>query len=123
MLYSIGYQNLKNVEMLQNILKEKGIKILLDVRSRPYGRMASFNKKILETSLQTADFDYIWAGKTLGGFSEINEDDIKKLAEWQKGKIACLMCMEADPDRCHRKNEIARRLKKYGVSVNHIKFR
>ena len=109
--------------MLQNILKEKGIKILLDVRSRPYGRMASFNKKILETSLQTADFDYIWAGKTLGGFSEINEDDIKKLAEWQKGKIACLMCMEADPDRCHRKNEIARRLKKYGVSVNHIKFR
>lgn len=120
MLYSIGYQNLKNIETLQDILKEKGIKTLLDIRSRPYGRKSSFNKKILETSLPTAGIDYNWAGKTLGGFSEIQEEDIKKLAIWQKGRIACLMCMETDPDRCHRKNEIARRLKKYGVSVKHI---
>ena len=120
MLYSIGYQNLKNIETLQDILQEKGIKILLDVRSRPYGRKSSFNKNMLETSLPAAGIDYHWAGKTLGGFSEIKEDNIKKLAEWQKDKIACLMCMEADPDRCHRKNEIARRLKKYGLSVNHI---
>ena len=120
MLYSVGYQYLKNIETLKNILKEKGIKILLDVRSRPYGRKTSFNKKKLETSLPVSGIDYIWAGNTLGGFSEINEEDIKKLAGWQKGKIVCLMCMEADPDRCHRKNEIARCLKKYGVSVNHI---
>jgi uncharacterized protein (DUF488 family) len=120
MLYSVGYQNLKNIETLKDILEEKGIKILLDVRSRPYGRKALFNKKKLETFLPASGIDYIWAGKTLGGFSEINEEDIKKLAGWQKGKIVCLVCMEADPDRCHRKNEIARRLKKYGVSVNHI---
>jgi len=122
MLYSIGYQNLKNIEKLQEILFEKGIKILLDVRSRPYGRKSSFNKKILETSLPVAGIEYNWAGKTLGGFSEIDEDDIKKLAVWQNDRIACLMCMEADPDHCHRKNEIARRLKKYGVSVNHIEI-
>lgn len=122
MLYSIGYQNLENIETLQDILQEKGIKILLDVRSRPYGRKSSFNKKYLETFLPAAGIDYHWAGKTLGGFSEINEDDIKKLSEWQKGKVVCLMCMEADPDRCHRKNEIARRLEKYGVSVNHIEI-
>ena len=120
MLYSIGYQNIKNIGTLQNILQEKEIKILMDVRSRPYGRKALFNKKKLETSLPASGIDYIWAGKTLGGFSVINEEDIKKLAEWQKGKVACLMCMEADPDRCHRKNEIAKRLKKYGVSLNHI---
>jgi uncharacterized protein (DUF488 family) len=122
MLYSIGCQDLKDVEMLQDILKEKGIEILLDVRSKPYGRKASFNNNILKASLPEAGIDYQWAGKTLGGFSEINEDDIKKLSEWQKGKVVCLMCMEADPDRCHRKNEIASRLKKYGVSVSHIKF-
>lgn len=120
MLYSIGYQYLINIETLQQILRENGIEILLDVRSRPYGRNRLFNKKILETALPDAGIDYIWAGKTLGGFSEINEEDIKKLASWQKDKIICLMCMEADPDRCHRKNEIARRLKKYGVWVNHI---
>ena len=113
---------MKNIETLQDILQEKGIIILLDVRSRPYGRKSSFNKKNLENSLPIAGIEYNWAGKTLGGFSEIDEDDIKKLAIWQKGRIACLMCMEADPDRCHRKNEIARRLKKYGVSVNHIEI-
>jgi len=43
---------------------------------------------------------------------------IIKLASWQKDKVTCLMCMEADPDRCYRKNEIAERLKKYGVPVN-----
>jgi uncharacterized protein (DUF488 family) len=120
MLYSIGYQNLKNIDTLQDILFEKGIKILLDVRSRPYSRKGSFNKKVLETFLPAVGIEYNWVGKTPGGFSEINENDIRELAVWQKGRIACLICMEADPDKCHRKNEIARRLKKYGVSVNHI---
>ena len=122
MLYSIGYQNLKNIETLQDILQEKGIKILLDVRSRPYSRKGSFNKKVLEYFLPAVGIEYNWVGEILGGFSEIDEDDIKKLVTWQKGRIACLMCMEADPDFCHRKNEIARRLKKYGVSVSHIEL-
>ena len=122
MLYSVGYQNLENIETLRDILHEKGIKILLDVRSRPYGRKSRFNKKNLETLLPAVGIEYNWEGKTLGGFSEIDEDDIKKLTTWQKGKIACLMCMEADPDRCHRKNEIARRLEEYGVSVNHLEI-
>jgi len=122
MLYSIGYQNLNSVEMLQTILLEKGIKILLDVRSKPYSRKSSFNKKILETSLPAIGIKYNWVGKTLGGFSKIDEEDIKRLAAWQKGKVACLMCMEADPDRCHRKTDIAKRLKTYGVSVDHIEI-
>jgi uncharacterized protein (DUF488 family) len=112
---------LQNIETLLNILQEKGINILLDVRSRPYGRKSSFNKNNLETFLPVAGIEYIWAGNALCGFSEIHEVDIKKLAVRVKGRMACLMCMEADPDRCHRKNEIARRLKKYGVQVNHIK--
>ena len=122
MLYSIGYQNLKSVKELQNILQEKGIKILVDVRSRPYGRKSIFNKKNLETFLSDSGIDYIWAGNTLGGFAVITEQAIISLAAWQKNKTVCLMCMEADPDHCHRKNEIARRLKKYDVSVNHIEF-
>ena len=120
MLYSIGYQNLIDAEMLQKIMQEKGINILLDVRSRPFSRKNAFSKKNLEVSLPAAGIQYKWAGQTLGGFSEIDEVDIKKLASWQKDKAACLMCMEADPDRCHRKNEIAKRLKKYGVQVDHI---
>jgi hypothetical protein len=74
----------------------------------------------LESSLPAAGIQYKWTGDTLCGFSEIDEADIKKLASWHKDKVACLMCMEADPDRCHRKTEIAKRLKKYGVPVDHI---
>jgi uncharacterized protein (DUF488 family) len=120
MLYSIGYQNLENIETLQDILQEKGINILLDVRSRPYSKKGSFNKKVLESFLPVVGIEYNWVGETLGGFSEIDEDDIRKLAGWQKDRVVCLMCMEVDPDRCHRKNDIAERLKKYGVSVHHI---
>jgi len=119
-LYSIGYQNLIDVEMLVKIMQEKGVNILLDVRSRPFGRKNAFNKKKLGSSLPDAGIQYRWTGDTLGGFSEIDEADIKKLASWQKDKVACLMCMEADPDRCHRKAEIAKRLKKCGVPVDHI---
>ena len=43
------------------------------------------------------------------------------LAAWQQDKIACLMCMEADPDRCHRKTEISRRLQPHGIVVMHLK--
>ena len=121
MLYSVGYQKMESVDELIAILKESRIRVLLDVRSRPYGRKHAFNKSKIESRLPAAGFDYRWAGKTLGGFSEIAESAIKDLATWQQDRNACLMCMEADPDRCHRKTEIARRLKKYGVDVEHIK--
>ncbi|MFO7976090.1 MAG: DUF488 family protein, partial [Candidatus Hydrogenedentota bacterium] len=63
---------------------------------------------------------YIWAGKYLGGFSDIREEEIKNLAELQKGKTVCLMCMERDPMSCHRETEIGRRLKAYGIAVEHL---
>ena len=117
---AIEYQNLKNSEILKNILQEKGIKILLDVRSKPYSKKYAFNKKKLALLLPAAGIQYEWAGRTLGWFSKIDEADIKKLAFWQKEKVVCLMCMEANPDQCHRKNEIAYRLKTYGAEVHHI---
>ena len=121
MLYSIGYQKLQAGFELAAVLTEHGIDNLLDVRSRPYGRKHEFNKKNLEAMLSLAGIAYFWCGKTLGGFSQISESAIAGLAKWQADKTACLMCMEADPDRCHRKYDIAKRLSAYGVTVNHIK--
>ena len=120
MLYSIGYQRLKDVEALQSILLEHQVKFLLDVRSKPLSRKHTFNKKNLEYEFSKTDVAYKWAGKTLGGFSSIDESDIKRLADWQKDRVACLMCMEADPMACHRHIEISKRLNKFGVSVSHI---
>ena len=120
MLYSIGYQRLKDVETLQSILMGHHVNFLLDVRSKPYSRKHAFNKKSLETEFSETGIAYKWAGKTLGGFSRIDESHIKRLADWQKNRVACLMCMESDPMDCHRHIEIAKRLKKYGISVSHI---
>lgn len=120
MLYSIGYQKLKTVEDLVKELQSREIKILLDVRSKPYGRKFAFNKKALEAALPPAGIGYQWCGEHLGGFAAIADHAISKLAEWQKTRCACIMCMEADPRDCHRHTEIAERLKKHDVPVGHI---
>ena len=119
MLYSIGYQRLSVDQFLMK-LKENHIEFLLDVRSRPFSRKPGFSRDPLKESLAREEIHYLWKGDCLGGMSKICEEDIQWLAKWQEGKMACLMCMEADPDRCHRKTEIARRLDRYQIPVEHI---
>lgn len=119
-LFSIGYQEMQTANELLLILMENKIDVLVDVRSKPFSRKKAFNKNSLSVYLPDNGIDYAWKGDTLGGFSEIGESAIQKLAKWQEGKRACLMCMEADPDHCHRKNEIAKRLEAYGVGVTHL---
>ena len=120
MIYSIGYQNLRTLADLIEQLKMHRVELLLDVRSKPYSRNAAFRKDTMERNLPLNGISYRWMGQTLGGFSEISESAIKNLAELQKGKTICLMCMEADPDKCHRKTEIAMRLDRYHTPVEHI---
>jgi uncharacterized protein (DUF488 family) len=50
---------------------------------------------------------YQWAGERLGGFGKIENRALRALAELGAGRVICLMCMEAYPDRCHRKTETA----------------
>jgi len=119
MIYTIGYQRI-TVNQLIYYLNENRITELVDVRSRPFGRRTVFNKPRLKQSLATAGINYHWAGLTLGGFSEINQRAIDWLASYQAKYTVCLMCMEADPKKCHRDYEIARRLKEYKIEVTHI---
>ena len=118
-IYTIGYQGLTPAQFI-GLLKEHGVDLLLDVRSRPHSRMKGFAKNTVADSLEEAGIDYQWAGDRLGGFSGIGEPAIAGLVETEERKTVCLMCMEADPDKCHRKTEIARRLADYGVSAHHI---
>ena len=120
MLYSIGYQNFDTVEELIGHLKAHQIEVIVDVRSKPYSWNAAFRKKNLKQSLSENGISYRWLGRTLGGFQEISESAINHLIKLQTNKKVCIMCMEADPDRCHRKMVIADRLEHYGVTVTHI---
>ncbi|MBN2061696.1 MAG: DUF488 domain-containing protein [Deltaproteobacteria bacterium] len=120
MLYSIGYQKL-SIERFITELSRRDINYLVDVRSKPVSRKVGFSRGPLVRILERENIIYRWKGDVLGGFSQISEGEIISLAKWQEDKIACMLCMEADYKQCHRYYEIAKRLEKYGVTVNHIK--
>jgi len=113
--YTWGYQGRQPVD-LENIIREKKITRIIDVRSRPYGRAYKFNRKKLEEFYPQL---YIWRGDSLGGFGEITETSIAILARELKilSGPGLLMCYEKNPLECHRHYEISRRLKKYGVET------
>jgi len=121
-MFSIGYQGI-SAEKLMEILKEKSVTHLLDVRSKPYSRWKKeFNKAALERRFDGSGIAYIWKGDVLGGLAEISEAAIKWLAEFENGHTVCTMCMEKDPEKCHRSTEIGRRLSEYGIKTDHLVF-
>ena len=122
MIYSIGYQKL-NQTTLTEILKAHRVEALVDVRTRPYGRIPVFNRKAMQRWLPEAGISYLWKGDILGGFAPIEDEAIKWLADFGRDRTVCIMCMEADPDKCHRKIEIERRLQARGIRVEHIRPR
>jgi uncharacterized protein (DUF488 family) len=119
-LFSIGYQNLGSNRELVEHLAGRGIEILLDVRSHPHSKRKDFSKNELAQACRSAGISYEWRGDVLGGHAPISEATIEDLAAWQKNRRVCLLCLEADPDRCHRKREIGRRLEAYSVEMEHL---
>ena len=120
MICSIGYQKLDQNTLIE-ILKAHQVEVLVDVRSRPYGRITVFNRNAMERWLPASGIDYLWKGDILGGFAPIEEKAIEWLAKFGRERVVSIMCTEADPEKCHRKMEIGRRLEAYGVSVEHIR--
>lgn len=120
MLYSIGYTGL-TVEDLINILQAYKVTHLIDVRSKPFSRDKAFNKSALQRALANESVGYLWKGGDLGGLGEITDNNLTWLKQFQSDKVACVMCMESDPIKCHRYYEIGKRLNRLDVVVKHIK--
>lgn len=121
MLFSIGYQGLTLKQLIQ-LLDDNQIELLVDVRSRPYSHNPQFNKNNLMRVLGNR---YMWWGRSLGGKTGIKQAGYNSSLLWlfntSKTKNVCVMCMEADPNTCHRKLWIADDIEqKYGVSTTHI---
>jgi uncharacterized protein (DUF488 family) len=120
LIYSIGYQK-HTLDTLTETLKRHGVEVLVDVRSRPFSRKREFNRPALAAWFHGTGIDYTWCGDVLGGFAPIPDSAIQWLADLGRDRTVCIMCMEADPDRCHRKTEIAKRLEVCRTIVEHIK--
>jgi uncharacterized protein (DUF488 family) len=121
LIYSIGYQKHTLVTLTRE-MERLGVEVLVDVRSRLFSRNREFNRPALAAWFQGTGIDYTWRGDVLGGFAAIADSAIEWLADLGRERIVCIMCIEADPERCHRKSEVGRRLGAYGVGVDHIQM-
>jgi len=136
MIYSIGYQGLQ-FPRFKEILVEKDISILVDVRSKPYGRAFQYNRKALEfmTKATAPTLLYWYKGDVLGGFNPVKPEALK----WLEGLGApngkefgpafkvpdvninyLMLCFEADPRQCHRHYILAKHLMSKGINVIHL---
>lgn len=140
-LYTIGHSN-TGLEPFIERLRQHGIEVVADVRSRPYsGYTPHFSKEALQASLIEAGFKYVFLGRELGGqpedesfYDEKGRVLYGKIAETEafKGGLTrlmsglerwrvAIMCGEEDPSGCHRRLLITRVLADQGVEVLHIR--
>lgn len=134
-LLTIGYEGLTSAEFI-GALNSARVEVLVDVRAIAHSRRSGFAKTALRASLETAGITYLhmpalgnpkpgreaaWAGREaeyhrifLGhlaqGPAQVALDEVTEVARRSR---SCLMCMEAEPERCHRSMvaaELARRI-------------
>ncbi|MEW6608698.1 MAG: DUF488 domain-containing protein [bacterium] len=140
MIFSIGHSN-HSLENFIKLLQLHQIQILVDVRTSPYCKYATwFNKNELAPIIEKNNMEYLYLGKGLGGYPSNSEyitatgkTDYKKYAQSEEylntlqflveetvGKRAAIMCAEADPRQCHRHLLITKSLLEKEIDVIHI---
>jgi uncharacterized protein (DUF488 family) len=138
--YTIGYERLK-IEDLFALLRDAGVRCLVDVREAPWSRVPDYRKDVLEdrlTELSAAagcHIRYI-SMPALGNPPENRKSDrpmaemsmayrqhalarareLEELQEIIKKCRSALMCYEADPAECHRSVLAATLAEKYGLT-------
>lgn len=145
-IYTIGHSNIE-INKFINLLKQKGIEMVVDVRSAPYSKYVPwFNRNNIEIELKKEGIAYIFMGDVLGGrpkqlydnefytadlitdikYKKIMEQEwyqkgIFKLIEIAKMHKTVIMCSEENPEKCHRHLLISQSLIDKGVNVKHIR--
>ncbi len=123
-------------------MKEYGIEVLVDTRSRPYSRHAPhFNAHAIEATLAGDGIGYLFLGRELGGWPEGEEfydvegrvdyalvetsqpflDGIHRLEKKIRAHRVALLCSEEDPAGCHRRLLVGRVLGERRITVRHIR--
>jgi len=122
LIYTVGYKG-KTLQQVVNIMDAHKIDVLVDVRSLPRSKYKEFNRAVLEWRLKQR---YRWEGDRLGGLERVRSPFYEEGLEWIRnanmaGKNVLVMCMEEDPDKCHRKKWIATDLERmFGLKVEHL---
>lgn len=143
-LFTVGHGS-RALDDFLDVLDLNGIAVVVDVRSHPGSRRHPHYSRVeLSASLQRADIDYLWLGKTLGGFRQCVADSphvalgnavfrafashmtsaafgraMAQVIERARLAPLALMCAERLPQRCHRLL-IADYLTALGCKVRHL---
>lgn len=140
MVYTIGYAGV-TIDRFIQILKDKRISLLVDVRSIPKSQyFYQFNNNLLSKTLADVDIKYEnWKDEfgarqdNLNFYTDniLDYDKFSKSQQFQKGisktkklvtdgKNVCLMCAEIDPINCHRAILCGKEIYANGIDVTHI---
>jgi uncharacterized protein (DUF488 family) len=123
-LYTLGYAGLSIDEFLDR-LRGAQVEVLADVRDNPFSRKAGFSKKPLAEAVTAAGIEYQswrtlgapkpirerikadndWRAYTEGFLAHLDESagEVARLTELAGTRTVCLVCYEADANRCHRR--------------------
>jgi uncharacterized protein (DUF488 family) len=112
------------VDAFLNRLLDRGIRRLIDVRHHPVARRYGFHGRTLAGLCRKLGIEYVHLPQ-LGipshlrrnlrlpedyaalfaddeRYLEEHDDEVRRVADIMREKLSVLVCMEADPDRCHR---------------------
>lgn len=141
-IFTIGYQAYSLLGLV-NILKEQGIDTLVDVRYDAYSKRPEFCKGRLRSAIEEAGMEYIHRPELgtptqlrkkitdVGSgqevfrlyferISKVNYRYVEAVAELASPRKLVLMCMEKEPERCHRKILADFLSRKFGFEVVHL---
>jgi uncharacterized protein (DUF488 family) len=122
-VFTIGYERRSQAELVSE-LEAAGVSLLADVRELPLSRRRGFSKTALALALEEAGIAYVheralgnpkpfrdaWkrgdaAAGSAGYRAHLAGDASERVAQLA-GRVAeggvCLLCVEHEPERCHR---------------------
>jgi len=144
-LWTVGHGN-RGAEALVSLLREAGIRTLVDVRARPASRRHPwFAREALMARLGPEGIAYVWEGRDLGGMRSLSgwsphealaEPGMRAYAQHMGSEAfrqaalrvlalaeaapTAVLCAETDPARCHRSLLADHFVAVLGVEVVHL---
>ena len=144
-VHTVGYEGWQ-VDGFLNMLMRAGIRRLIDVRRNPVARRYGFHKSTLDRLCAKVEIEYLHF-RELGVRAELRRnlerpadyealfsryegetlvreaETVENIAGLMRTEPAVLMCLEADPERCHRSRLAAAIASIAALPVRHLGVR
>jgi len=127
-IYTLGTSD-RSIHEFMGILRECGIKRVIDVRRFPTSKFQHFKREILARELENTGYSYDYFGDRLGGYrnggyknymkTDTFDISLKEVESIARKDPVVIMCAERLPWRCHRRF-IGAELQERGWNVVHI---